>query len=376
MKSFCRWAVADRRIAASPIEHLKPMNAKKVRSEQRRKRRALSVDEVRKLLQTSLRGPERDGMSGLERAMLYRLAAETGLRSSELRSLTGDSFVLEGPEPLVFVQGSSTKNKEPASIPLRIETACDLASFFEGKNPDSPAFPMPRKDRIAQMLRADLREAGIPYGQSSEKEIVDFHSLRHTCGTLLSASGVHPKLIQRIMRHSSITLTMDRYTHAFREDEVAAIAKLPDLAPRFEKIILDEKSGLSAGLKAEDLRVAFRDPQGGKAWIKGGGAVDSKGVPNGEDTPENTAKTKGLPLKIREEIGGPPGNRTPNLRIKSPSGGSANSLIQIGLTPIPIPSGSRSGIRDEILAQIIRAWPKLPESLKNGLLALIEAHLK
>ena len=110
---------------------------------------------------------------------------------------------------------------------------------------------------------------------------------------------------------------MVRYTHAFREDEVAAVAKLPDLAPRFEEIIL-EKSGLSAGLKAEDLRVAFRDPQGGKPWIKGGGAVDSKGVPNGEDTPENTAKTKGLPLKIRGEIGGPPGNRTPNLRIKSP----------------------------------------------------------
>ena len=36
-------------------------------------------------------------------------------------------------------------------------------------------------------------------------------------------------VIQWIMRHSTITLAMDRYTHAFRGDEAAAIAKLPGL---------------------------------------------------------------------------------------------------------------------------------------------------
>ena len=56
------------------------------------------------------------------------------------------------------------------------------------------------------------------------------HSLRHTCGTWLGAAGVQPKVIRRIMRHSTIRLTVDRSTHAFRSDETAAVAKLTDLS--------------------------------------------------------------------------------------------------------------------------------------------------
>jgi len=57
----------------------------------------------------------------------------------------------------------------------------------------------------------------------------DFHALRHTCGSWLAAAGVHPKIVQRIMRHCTITLTMDRYTHLFSGDEAAAIGKLPTI---------------------------------------------------------------------------------------------------------------------------------------------------
>ncbi|HUW34633.1 MAG TPA: tyrosine-type recombinase/integrase, partial [Planctomycetota bacterium] len=56
----------------------------------------------------------------------------------------------------------------------------------------------------------------------------DFHSLRHTCGSLLAAAGVHPKVAQSIMRHSDINLTMARYSHVYNGQEAAAIAKLPD----------------------------------------------------------------------------------------------------------------------------------------------------
>ena len=37
----------------------------------------------------------------------------------------------------------------------------------------------------------------------------DFHALRHTCGAWLAMAGENPKTIQTIMRHSTITLTMD-----------------------------------------------------------------------------------------------------------------------------------------------------------------------
>jgi integrase len=51
-----------------------------------------------------------------------------------------------------------------------------------------------------------LERAGLPRS-------IRFHDLRHTCATLLLARGVHPKLVQELLGHSSIALTLDRYSH-------------------------------------------------------------------------------------------------------------------------------------------------------------------
>src|ERR1019366_1660140 len=91
-KSFCRWCVADGRLAQSPVEYLRPLPAAKVRNDCRHERRALSVEEAVRLMATTRSQPERFGMTGTERATLYQLAIETGLRSAEMRSLTAGSF--------------------------------------------------------------------------------------------------------------------------------------------------------------------------------------------------------------------------------------------------------------------------------------------
>ena len=59
-----------------------------------------------------------------------------------------------------------------------------------------------------------------------EGEITDFHSLRHTCGAWLAMTGAHPKEVQQIMRHQSITLTMDTYGHLFPGQEAEAVDRL------------------------------------------------------------------------------------------------------------------------------------------------------
>ncbi len=64
---------------------------------------------------------------------------------------------------------------------------------------------------------------------------IDFHSLRHTTGSLLAASGVHPKVAQSILRHSDINLTMSIYTHTLTGQESQAIDSLPDLLPSKNK---------------------------------------------------------------------------------------------------------------------------------------------
>ena len=54
--------------------------------------------------------------------------------------------------------------------------------------------------------------------------------MRHTAGSLLAASGVHPKVAQSLMRHSDINLTMSRYSHVLVGQEKDAVASLPDLS--------------------------------------------------------------------------------------------------------------------------------------------------
>ena len=60
--------------------------------------------------------------------------------------------------------------------------------------------------------------------------VVDLHALRTTFISSLAAAGVHPRLAQALARHSTITLTMDRYTHTMPEQLTAALERLPDLS--------------------------------------------------------------------------------------------------------------------------------------------------
>ncbi|MCH9034510.1 MAG: hypothetical protein IID42_08400 [Planctomycetes bacterium] len=85
IKQFCRWMTQDGRAPDSPLAHLKGGN---VHLDRRHDRRAFDDVELRRLLETSRSGPTRFGMMGPDRATLYRLAVETGLRAGEIRSLT------------------------------------------------------------------------------------------------------------------------------------------------------------------------------------------------------------------------------------------------------------------------------------------------
>jgi integrase len=245
LKGFCRWMVKDGRASESPVAHLDGLN---VKTDKRHERRALDVEEIRWLLDTTARAGDAYGMTGLQRAMLYRLALETGLRVSELASLTRSSFNLDAQAPTVTVQAGYSKHRRQDVLPLRAETAADLADFLACKMPHSPAFDVPPNYDTADMLRFDLaaaRAAWLKDATTAQENkaredssflkyadcagrVVDFHALRHTCGSLLASSGAHPKVAQSIMRHSSIELTMSRYTHVFAGQEADAIAAMPD----------------------------------------------------------------------------------------------------------------------------------------------------
>jgi hypothetical protein len=216
---------------------------------------------MRKLLATTITGPKRFGMEGYERALLYRVAAETGLRAKELRSLKVSSFDFNA--FTVRVRCSYTKNRNKAEVPLRPDTAAELQSFFAGRIPDVKAFGGTHKrltQTTALMLQADLADAGIAYVDDAGL-FADFHALRHTTGSLLAASGVHPKVAQSIMRHGDINLTMSLYTHTLRGQESEAVRSLPDLSmPSRETMKATGTNGIAVDTNSSAYKKLAKNP--------------------------------------------------------------------------------------------------------------------
>ena len=65
-----------------------------------------------------------------------------------------------------------------------------------------------------------LKEAGLPD--------IRFHDLRHSSATMLLSLGVHPKVVQEILGHSQISMTMDIYSHVLPTMQQEAMRKLND----------------------------------------------------------------------------------------------------------------------------------------------------
>ncbi len=58
---------------------------------------------------------------------------------------------------------------------------------------------------------------------------IRFHDLRHTCASLLLSAGIHPKIVQELLGHKSIKVTLDKYSHMMpnmQEDAAKAMEKM------------------------------------------------------------------------------------------------------------------------------------------------------
>ena len=133
---------------------------------------------------------------------------------------------------------------------IQPELAADLRAHIATNTPQSPVFPMPHRTKLAAMLRADLAEARKLWlaeathdpdefsgreesdflaATNHDGEVVDFHALRHTTGAWLTMAGVHPKVVQTIMRHSTVELTLGTYGHLAPGQEADAVEQLRDM---------------------------------------------------------------------------------------------------------------------------------------------------
>ncbi len=65
--------------------------------------------------------------------------------------------------------------------------------------------PLDAQNIVNRYFKPLLKRTGLPD--------IRWHDLRHTCATLLLGRSVHPKLVQHLLGHASITMTLDRYSH-------------------------------------------------------------------------------------------------------------------------------------------------------------------
>jgi integrase len=194
-----------------------------------RHRRALTIDEISRLLELTEKSKEIVyGVSGVERSLIYRLALETGLRANEIKNLKISDFDFNNKVPTVTVQAMYSKRRQTDILPLRPETVLMLKDKldFTCKLPMVDAFNTPHVSNFCKMYAYDRKNAHIPY-KDNTGGVSDFHGLRHTFITMMAKSGIHPKMAQTLARHSDINLTMNRYTHIMLEDQVTALNKLP-----------------------------------------------------------------------------------------------------------------------------------------------------
>ena len=247
IKGFTKWLADHHKLPRDPLVSVKKPNPE---ADRRLERRMLLLEEWPLISDATLTGPRKHGMTGPERELLYRTAIQTGLRSSELRTLTPGQLHLDTKQPYITCKARSTKNRKDAQQFIPVDLAADLKVHINEKPPKAPVFNLPHETNMAKMLRADLTtarnqwlaetsnspdahaqraESDFLLSKNHDEKSIDFHSLRHTCGAWLALTGTQPNVIQQVMRHSSIVLTMDTYGHLLPGQEADAINRMNDL---------------------------------------------------------------------------------------------------------------------------------------------------
>jgi integrase len=160
---------------------------------------------------------------------LYALALTTGMRQGELLAIRwrqadldrGALQVLGTLEPDGIIEDpkSATGRRQITLTKLAIDALRrHRVSQNEERLAAGPAWTdlgLVFTNTVGGYLDANnLRHRGFPrLLEKAELPRMRFHDLRHSTATLLLSLGVHPKVVQELLGHSQISVTLDTYSH-------------------------------------------------------------------------------------------------------------------------------------------------------------------
>src|SRR5918999_775077 len=185
----------------------------------------LSESEARTFLETARETGDRF-------EALYVLAITTGLRRGELLGLrwddadldrgtlrVGRALVREGGRHTLGEtktrRGRPQINLTPRTVNAlkahrkkQLEEKMRLAGLYKDHSlifASGVETPVNPENLVKRSFKPLIKKASLPE--------IRFHDLMHTCATLLLSRGVHPKLVQELLGHATIAMTLDTYSH-------------------------------------------------------------------------------------------------------------------------------------------------------------------
>lgn len=213
-------AVTDGLIPRNPVSGTKSPQVK------REEIQPLALEQARTFLQAA-----QDAGDPLH--ALYVLALHCGLRQGEMFALKWEDIDLEAGTLQVRRGLAGVKDGQPlfttpktaksrrrvrlgkgAVVALKahrkhqLEQRMRLAGLWEDHGlvfTTDVGTPLDRHNVCRRSFKPLLKRAGLPE--------VRFHDLRHTCATTLLQLGQHPKMVQELLGHSTIAITLDTYSH-------------------------------------------------------------------------------------------------------------------------------------------------------------------
>lgn len=214
------------------------------RGRQKQERRVLSQTEQKILLQY---------LANQELEILITFALSTGMRIGEITGLSWENVNFEKNELYIrrilkkdrsnqyYIDVPKTK-KSSRTVPLlpqivQLLQHCKLQQEtrrLQGKfkkerkelgnlvfiRPNGSPYSDIYLCRKLRQITAEINNDKIPFAPLTP------HCLRHTFATRALESGISPKVVQELLGHSSITLTLDLYTHVMQQTKSEEIQKL------------------------------------------------------------------------------------------------------------------------------------------------------
>jgi integrase len=223
LKQAARWELAPRNVC----------EAVSVPRRRRPDIRPLNPEQARAFLRAA---------SGDPFEAFFVLALTAGLRLGELRGLGWDAVDLEGGRlqvkrtliragnGLVFGEPKTAKGRVVALTPRAVHSLKAYRSRQQAAGQyahDGLVFRSPRagnpvdhRHLTYRYFRPILERAGLPR--------IRLHDLRHSCATLLLSRNVNPKIVQELLGHANIGMTLDTYSHILPGMMAPAVAAMED----------------------------------------------------------------------------------------------------------------------------------------------------